>query len=100
MLRSGEGALFQGIRGVPRDWIDARVPSGDEVAVLWTGRADRFTVNQNEFFNRTVGTVYYTSEPTPAASGRRLSASTPDGIVRTPDGRDRRRARTRSSTAR
>jgi len=65
VLRSGEGALFQGIRGVPRDWIDGSVPTRDEVAVLWTGRADRFTVNQNEFFNRRVGRVYYTSQPTP-----------------------------------
>jgi hypothetical protein len=69
VLRSGEGALFQGIRGVDRGWIDRRVPSGDEVAVLWTGRADRFTVNQNEFFNETVGSVYYTSEPTPGGFG-------------------------------
>src|SRR5574338_632483 len=63
VLHSGEGALFQGIRGVPRDWIDDSVPTGGEVAVLWTGRADRFTVNQNEFFNRRVGRVYYTSQP-------------------------------------
>ena len=28
-------------------------------SALWTGRADRFTINQNEFFNRRVGQVYY-----------------------------------------
>jgi hypothetical protein len=87
VLRSGEGALFQGIRGVDRDWIDERVPSGEDVAVLWTGRADRFTVNLNEFFNRRVGDVYYTSEPTPGGIGETPVTIDRDGIVRTPEGR-------------
>lgn len=52
------GAVFTGITNPHRDWIDRAVPDGDEVAVLWTGRTDRFTVNQNEFFNRSVGPVY------------------------------------------
>ena len=55
------GALFQGISG-ERDWIDRAV--GDEdVAALYTGLPDRFTVLQNEFFNRSVGRVYTTSGP-------------------------------------
>ena len=29
------------------------------VAVVWTGVTDRFAVNQNEFFNRSVGPIYY-----------------------------------------
>ena len=64
-LAAGRGALFQGIRTVPRNWIDRAVPDGEEVVVLWTGRADRFTVNQAEFFNRRVRRVFYTSQPTP-----------------------------------
>jgi hypothetical protein len=64
-LVASRGALFQGIQQVPRDWIDRAVPPGQEVVVLWTGHADRFTVNQAEFFNRRVGRVFYTSEPTP-----------------------------------
>lgn len=103
-LVASRGALFQGIRQVDRDWIDQRVPTGAEVAVLWTGRADRFTVNQAEFFNRRVGRVYYTDAPTPGGinetsvtrsrrSGRLLSNDGPvrahyallDGSV-TPDG--------------
>lgn len=64
-VQASEGALFQGIRGVSRDWIDRAVPPGREVGVLWTGRADRFTVNLNEFFNRRVGRVFYTDQPTP-----------------------------------
>jgi hypothetical protein len=55
------GALFQGISG-ERDWIDQAV--GDEdVAVLYTGLPDRFTVLQNEFFNSSVGRVYTTGGP-------------------------------------
>lgn len=52
------GAVFTGIGSTHRDWIDRAVPDGAEVAVLWTGRTDRFTVFQNEFFNRSVGRVY------------------------------------------
>jgi hypothetical protein len=87
VLRSGEGALYQGIQGVERDWVDGRVPSGDSVAVLWTGRADRFTVNQNEFFNARVGDVYYTSSPTPGGIGETPVTVDADGTVRTPDGK-------------
>jgi hypothetical protein len=84
VLRSGEGALFQGIRGVDRDWIDEQA-DGD-VAVLWTGRADRFTVNMNEFFNRRVGPVFYTSAPTPGGFGEQPVRVDRDGIVRLADG--------------
>lgn len=87
--QAGAGALFQGIRGVPRDWIDDAVPNGARVAVLYTGRADRFTVNQNEFFNRSVGPVYYTSSPTPGGEGlgeTRVTVGARDGVVRLPDG--------------
>ena len=86
VLRSGEGALFQGIRGVDRGWIDRRVPAGEHVAVLWTGRADRFTVNLNEFFNARVGDVYYTSSPTPGGIAETQVVVGRDGVVRRRDG--------------
>ena len=87
VLKAGEGALYTGIRGVDRDWIDRHVPDGADVAVLWTGRADRFTVNQNEFFNRAVGKVYYTGEPTPGGLGETPVRVDPaDGTLRTPTG--------------
>ena len=86
--QAGAGALFQGIRGVERDWIDRAVPGGADVAVLWTGRSDRFTVNQNEFFNRRVGQVYYTVAPTPGGVGELpVSVERRSGIVRLADGR-------------
>lgn len=85
VLRSGEGALFQGIRGVERDWLDTR--ASDEIAVLWTGRADRFTVNMNEFFNARVGQVYYASAPTPGGLGELPITVDATGLVRTADGK-------------
>ena len=63
--QASAGALFQGIRLGERDWIDRDVPSGAQVAVVWRGVADRFVVNQNEFFSRAVGPVYYIGGPTP-----------------------------------
>ena len=80
--RSSAGAVFQGIRGVDRDWIDDAVPSSARVAALWTGRSDRFTINQNEFFNRSVGQVYYTGEPTPGGLHERQVVFGHDGIGR------------------
>ena len=59
----------------------------DEIAVLWTGRADRFTVNMNEFFNARVGQVYYTSAPTPGGFGELPITVDAKGLVRTADGK-------------
>jgi hypothetical protein len=63
--RFSKGALFQGIRAGHRDWVDRALPKGASAAFVWTGRTDRFTVNQSEFFNRGVGTVYHVASPTP-----------------------------------
>ena len=88
LRQAGVGAVFQGIRGVPRDWIDRAVPAGADVAVLWTGGSDRFTVNQNEFFSRSVGQVYYTRAPTPGAIAEiPVAIDRRTGTVRTADGR-------------
>ena len=61
------GALFQGIWAEQRDWIDRAVPDGAEVALVWTGRTDRFTVNLNEFFSRSVGPIYVTDLGVPGS---------------------------------
>jgi Dolichyl-phosphate-mannose-protein mannosyltransferase len=85
--QASAGAVFQGIRGVPRDWIDAALPEDARAAVLWTGRADRFTVNQNEFFNRAVGDVFYTRQPTPGGEGEMPVKIDPDdGVLRLSSG--------------
>jgi hypothetical protein len=65
--QASAGALFQGIRADHRDWIDRAVPDGAEVAMVWTGRPDRFTVNLNEFFSRSVGPIYVTDLGVPGA---------------------------------
>lgn len=84
------GAVFQGIRGVDRGWVDQAVGSDADVAVVWTGRPDRMVVNQNEFFNRSVRRIYYTAAPTPGGQGletpvvvdpRTGSVLTSDGVL-------------------
>jgi hypothetical protein len=81
------GALFQGIRTADRDWVDRMLPSGARAAYLWTGRVDRLTVNQNEFFNRAVGPVYHLASPTPGGLPETPVSLDPEtGDVTRPDG--------------
>jgi hypothetical protein len=56
---------------VRRDWIDRAVGAKADVATLWTGRETFVTLWNNEFFNRSVGTVYHFGPP-------------PDGLPETP----------------
>jgi Dolichyl-phosphate-mannose-protein mannosyltransferase len=87
LKQASAGAVFQGIRGVPRDWIDDELPAAATTSVLWTGRSDRFTVNQNEFFNRAVGPIYYLDRPTPGEFGEtKVRIDEKDGVVRLADG--------------
>lgn len=86
-VQAGAGALFQGIRGVPRDWIDTTLPDGAMAGMVWTGITDRFTVNQNEFFNRALGPVYYIGGPTPGnLPETEVRVDPADGILRRMDG--------------
>ena len=86
--RFSRGALFQGIRTADRDWVDRALPDSTRAAFLWTGRTDRLTVNQNEFFNRSVGPVYYLTDPTPGGLPEtRVRVDPRSGLVRMPDGR-------------
>jgi len=86
-VQAGAGALFQGIRGAPRNWIDAALPVGAKTGIVWTGLTDRFTVNQNEFFNRAVGPVYFIGGPTPGnLPETEIRVDRKDGILRRADG--------------
>ena len=85
--RSSAGAVFLGIRGVDRDWIDDALP-GVDVPVVWSGPpVDRFIVNQNEFFNRDLGQVYYSAVPTPGGLYEKQIHFDRGGYARTDDGR-------------
>ena len=63
MEYAAEGALAEGMHKQHVDWIDRAVDGRGEVAVLWTGNASRFSVWQNEFFNRSVGRVFDVGRP-------------------------------------
>jgi hypothetical protein len=85
--RVSAGALFSGIRVGERDWIDRALPGGARASFVWTGVTNRFAVNQNEFFNRSVGPIYYVGGPTPgglAETEVRIDERT--GEIRTVDG--------------
>ncbi len=58
------GALYSGIR-TQREWIDDALPDGATAVAIWTGQSSRYTIWENEFFNRAVGPVYRTGEPLP-----------------------------------
>ncbi len=70
--------LFGGISSQQRDWIDRAVGSDADVSLVWTGTSDKFTVWENELFNRSVGRIYTTG---PAVPG---------GLAQTPVRVDRR----------
>ena len=58
-------SLFGGITAKHRDWIDRAVGSDAKVAAIWTGNTDKFTIWENEIFNRSVATIYYTGASLP-----------------------------------
>ncbi|HEY8103737.1 MAG TPA: glycosyltransferase family 39 protein [Gaiellaceae bacterium] len=86
--RVSAGALFSGIRVGHRDWIDRALPDGASAAFVWTGVTDRFAVNQNEFFNRAVGPVYFVGGATPGGLAEtEVVIDDATGEIRTLDGR-------------
>jgi hypothetical protein len=58
------GALFAGIR-TEREWIDEALPDGVEAVAIWNGAPNRYAIWENEFMNRSVGSVYYAANPLP-----------------------------------
>ena len=49
--------------GPRHDWIDDAIGSKTEAVVIWSGRGRPHLIWENEFFNRSVGRVYYLREP-------------------------------------
>jgi hypothetical protein len=59
--KASVGALFQGQTTTHRDWIDRAVGRNAQVAFLYSGIAPTqqpLTLWENEFFNRSIGTVF------------------------------------------
>ena len=63
MEYAAAGALAEGMHKQDREWVDRAVNGRGEVGVLWTGNGSRFSVWQNEFFNRSIGPVFYPDAP-------------------------------------
>lgn len=82
------GSLFQGQTTGVRDWIDRRVGRDADVAALWSGNTSVFVIWQNEFFNRSVGSVYNLGPATPGGLVETtLKIDGRSGLLRDPDGR-------------
>ncbi len=57
--------LYAGIANPHPDWIDRRIGRDSEAAVIWSGNTDRYSIWQNELFNRSLRRFYYTGLPLP-----------------------------------
>jgi len=81
-------SLFGGIVNPNRDWIDRAVGSAAKVAVVWTGHTDKFTIWENEFFNRSVGAIYATGPALPGdLAETKVTISNATGDFLAPGGR-------------
>jgi hypothetical protein len=69
MRQASVGGLWAGIRKPHPDWIDRRVGRDADVAFLWHYAGETRPLWNNEFFNRSVGTVYTVDGPDPADGG-------------------------------
>jgi hypothetical protein len=63
------GGLFAGIRKSHPDWIDRTVGRDADVSFLWHYAGETRPLWMNEFFNRSVQTVYTIDGPDPADGG-------------------------------
>jgi Dolichyl-phosphate-mannose-protein mannosyltransferase len=95
--QASAGALFQGITAPHRDWIDRTLGRHARVAVIWSGLVDAHVIWENEFFNRSVGRVYFVGSPLPGGLPEtRASFHRASGLLTQ---RGRRRVRTRYALA-
>jgi hypothetical protein len=67
--QASAGALFAGIRVPHHDWIDRTVGQDANVSFLWHYAGETRPLWNNEFFNRSVRTVYTINGPDPADGG-------------------------------
>ena len=80
--------LFQGITAAHPDWVDRAVGRDAQVTLIWSGNTDKYSVWENEFFNRSVRHFYYTSAPLPGDLPEKpLTTDQETGLMRGPDGK-------------
>ncbi len=79
--------LYGGITVAYRDWLDRYVGPNGDVAFLWEGDSDKFTVWENEVFNRSVGSIYTTGPAVPGGLAQTpVTIDRTTGYVHEPDG--------------
>ncbi|HZO33496.1 MAG TPA: glycosyltransferase family 39 protein [Gaiellaceae bacterium] len=66
------GSLWAGIHNGERNWVDRKVGHDADVSMIWNGRVSAYAVWENEFFNRSIRTVYD------------LGGAVPGGLPETP----------------
>ena len=80
--------LFQGITAAHPDWVDRAVGRDAQVSLIWSGNTDKYSVWENEFFNRSVRHFYYTSAPLQGDLPEKpLTTDRETGLMRGPDGK-------------
>jgi hypothetical protein len=80
--------LFQGITAARPDWVDHAVGGDAEVTLIWSGNTDKYSIWENEFFNRSVRRFYYTTAPLQGDLPEQpLTIDRRTGLMRGPDGK-------------
>ncbi len=83
------GALFQGLTTARRDWIDAAVGRDASVAFVYSGKdptLQPLPLWENEFWNRSVGPVYYLRQPSMGGLPETHAIQRADGVLVLPNG--------------
>lgn len=86
--KASVGALFQGMTTSRRDWIDAAVGRNASVAFLYSGKdptLQPLPLWENEFWNRSVGPVYYLRRPSMGGLPETRVAQRADGVLVLPN---------------
>ena len=88
--KASVGALYQGITASKRDWVDAAVGRGADVAFLYSGRNPKeqpLTLWENEFYNRSIGPVYDLRQQSMGGLPETRVHERADGVLLMPDRR-------------
>ena len=86
--KASVGALFQGMTTSRRDWIDAAVGRNASVAFVYSGKdptLQPLPLWENEFFNRSVGPVYYLRQPSMGGLPETHVTARADGVLQLPN---------------